>query len=363
MFGPRSTGKTTAIEDAIRGKSPPPIWIDLLDDQVFQEYLRSPSELLKRVSDQPQAPIVIDEIQRLPKLLNEVQRLLQKNSDLRFLMTGSSARKLRRKGSNLLGGRAWEARMLPLTFAEIPDFDLEKYLNCGGIPSIYLSQNPKEELRAYTSLYLREEIVNEAAVRNLENFTRFIDAMALQNGRELHFQGIAKDVGFPAKTVANYVDILKDTLLGYELPAFRKTRHRKAITRSKFYFFDVGVAHHLSRSSELIRPGSELFGAALEHWVIGELRAMLSYQRRDETLTYWRSTSGFEVDVIVGNRAAIEIKATQRVQSQDLRGLKALREEGLIQKMMLVSRDPERRTVEGIELIPWWDWILEIEKI
>jgi len=346
LFGARATGKTTLIEKQLPGA----FILNLLDDEVYERLLRRPKVIEESLTPASRI-IVIDEVQRLPKLLNEVQRLM-KRKELVFLLTGSSARNLKRGGANLLGGRAWEAHLHPLTFHEIPNFDLLRYLNVGGLPAVYLSRAPQEELKSYVSLYLREEVFSEALVRKEELFLRFLDVIALNNGEELHYQGLSNDSGVQAKTIQNYVQILEDTLIGFQVLPFLATKKRKAISRSKFFFFDLGVVNRLARRSEILE-GSEIFGKAFEHFVARELRSYLSYRRHDEELCYWRSTSGFEVDFVIGREIAIEVKSTEMVVEGHLKGLKALREEGLVKKSVVVSQDPEKRVLDGVEILPW----------
>jgi uncharacterized protein len=348
LLGPRATGKSTLVEHQL----PDTTIYDLLDDDVYTRLLKRPRALGEEIaSGNAGKLVVIDEIQKLPGLLDEVQRLIDKQG-VRFLLTGSSARKLRRGGANLLAGRAWPAALFPLTSAEIPRFDLLQYLNRGGLPAIYPSEDYAEELSSYANLYLREEIVAEALVRKVDSFARFLDVIALSNGEELHYQGISNDAGVPVRTVQSFVQILEDTLLGFTVPAFGATRRRKAITRPKFFLFDVGVTGTLARRGE-IRERSELFGRALEHFIALELRAYLSYRRRDEMLCYWRSTSGFEVDLILGDQLAVEVKASRQASEHDLRGLRALREEGLVRRYAVVSLDDAKRKLDGIEIWPW----------
>jgi len=350
LFGPRATGKTTLIRKQI----PEALIFDLLDDEVYERLLRRPKVIEESLTPETRT-VVIDEIQRLPKLLHEVQRLMRSRERV-FLLTGSSARTLRRGGANLLGGRAWEAELHPLTSREIPAFDLLRYLNVGGLPAIYLADSPEEELKSYVSLYLREEVFAEALVRKEEYFLRFLDVMALSNGEELHFQGLSNDSGVQARTIQNYVQILEDTLIGFQVPPFLATKKRKAIARSKFFFFDLGVVNRLARRSGIVE-GGELFGKAFEHFIARELKSYLSYRRRDHDLSYWRSTSGFEVDFVVGREAAIEVKSSDLVVEGHLRGLRALREEGLWRKYLVVSRDPARRRLDGIEILPWTEFL------
>lgn len=346
LLGPRSTGKTFLIRQQLPGAKV----YDLLDSDVYARLARRPRTLGEELADW-KGPVVLDEIQKLPSLLDEVHRLIEARG-LKFLLTGSSARKLRRGGVNLLGGRAREARLFPLCSQEIPEFDLTTYLNRGGIPRIHASLDFREELQGYAGLYLSQEIMAEALVRKVGPFARFMDVAALQCGEELNFEGLASDCGVPARTVQNYVSILEDTLIGFQVPSFRATRKRKAITRAKFYFFDIGVVNALAQRGE-VKPRSELFGRCFEHFMFLELRAYLGYRRLAHPLQYWRSTSGFEVDCVVGDRIAIEFKAADSVSERHLKGLKALREEGKVASYAVISLDPQPRRLDGIRIYPW----------
>lgn len=350
LFGPRSTGKSYLV----RQQLPEARIYDLLDSDTYSRLARRPRSLGEELSPSDRL-VVIDEIQKLPNLLDEVHRLIETRAT-RFLLTGSSARKLRRGGANLLGGRARQALLHPLCFPEIPDFDLLSYLNRGGIPRILPRTDYQEELRGYASLYLREEIAAEALVRRIGPFARFLDVMALQNGEELNYEGLASDCGVPARTLQNYVQLLEDTLIGFPVHSFQATRKRKAIARSKFFLFDVGVANIMAQRGE-IRPRSELFGKCFEHFLFLELRAYLSYRRLPFALQYWRSVTGFEVDCVVGDRLALEFKSADAVSDRHLRGLKALREEGLIKDYAVVSMDPVPRRVDGIAIYPWREFL------
>ena len=352
LFGPRSIGKTTLIQAEL----PKAVVYDLLDLEVYDRLLRRP-KLIEEEFD-PKEILVIDEIQKLPKLLDSIQRLIQKKS-AKVLMTGSSARKLKRDGANLLGGRAWEAQLFPLTSIEIPDFDLLQYVNRGGLPHIYYSSQFEKELAAYTRLFIQEEIIQEAQLRKVDQFIRFLDVIGLQNGEELHFQGISNDTGIPAVTIQTYIELLEDTLIGYELKPFIKTKKRKAITRSKLFLFDLGVTRHLARRGTILDK-SELFGKAFEHFIINEVRAWNSYREHHHELAYWRSVNQQEVDLIIGNEYAVEIKATELAQEHHLKGLLALKEEGLIKNYILVSQDPAPRVMKGIQIMPYRDFLREI---
>jgi predicted AAA+ superfamily ATPase len=346
LFGPRGTGKSWLIDQTLKEARV----YDLLDLEVFRRLVSRPKILEEETLD-PTQLIVIDEIQKLPSLLDEVHRLIERKH-FKFLLTGSSARKLRRGGSNLLGGRARESSLFPLVSAEIPEFDLLTYLNRGGLPALYFSDSYQEDVDAYIGLYLREEIIAEAKLRSVAPFVRFLDVAALSTGEEINFTSLASDCGVSPSTVENYVQLLEDTLIGFQLPAFSKTIKRKPITRSKLYLFDIGVTNALCRRGE-IKSKSELFGKAFEQFIILELRAYLSYSRSKEVLSYWRSTSQFEVDCIVGNKLAIEIKSTELVSEKHLKGLKALKEEGLIERYIVISQDTELREIDGIIVYPW----------
>jgi len=351
LFGPRGTGKSFWIRHSL----PKVKMFDLLDSDVYGRLLRRPRQLGEEISAQEHI-VVIDEIQKLPALLDEVHRLIETRG-IKFLLTGSSARKLRHSASgvNLLAGRAWEAGFYPLCSREIPDFDLSRYFNRGGLPRAWLSPSPAEELKNYARLYLSEEIKAEALTRKIDNFVRFLDVMALQNGKEMHYANVSSDAGVPVRTVENYIQILKDTLIGFDILPFLAARRRKAITRSKFYFFDVGVTNGLARRGEVL-PGSAAFGECFEHWLMMEMRAWLGINRRGEPMQYWRTKTGLEVELIVGDKLALEFKATPQVIDRHLKGLKALREEGLVKDFAVVSLDPVPREVNGIKIYPWTEF-------
>ncbi len=356
LFGPRSIGKSFLIAEEL----PEVLTFDLLDDDIFERLQRRPKQLAEEIPAGCKF-VVIDEIQKLPKLLDEVHRLIE-SRNLNFLLTGSSARKLKRSGANMLGGRAWEAHLMPLTMHEIDDFDLLKYFNRGGIPRIYQSNNPEEDLKAYVRLYIHEEIKAEAAARNIDNFVRFMEVIALSNGKELHYQNLSNESGVPPRTIEKYVEVLKDTLIGFELTPFTKTKKRQAISRAKFYFFDIAVVNQITQRGQ-VTMNSPLFGECFEHFLILECRAYLSYTRQDFSMHYWRSYDKKEVDLIIGNKLAIEFKSSKQVTSAHLTSLKSLREEGLIKKYAIVSQDPIKREIDGILVIPWQDFLQELPQL
>lgn len=353
LFGPRATGKSTLI-----AQYPEEAKVyDLLDSDTYRRLLRSPGLIAEET--EAQHLVVIDEIQKLPELLDEVHRLITKRKQT-FLMTGSSARKLRRGAANLLAGRAFQAELFPLTSAETPGFDLPTYLNTTGLPEFYGDGMAGEFLHAYVGTYLKEEIQAESLVRNLPGFTRFLEVVALSNGEEINYASISSDTGVAARTLENYFSILDDTLIGFRVVPFQSTKKRKAISRPKYYLFDVGVVNALANRGGIALK-SELFGRAFEHFIALELRAWLSYRRVRLPLQYWRSTSKFEVDFILGNQLALEVKGTDLVTAKHLKGLRALKEEGLIGEYAVVSLDPEpRRTDDGIRI---WPWRLFLEKL
>jgi predicted AAA+ superfamily ATPase len=349
LFGPRQTGKTFLIRLVL-----PDVRVyDLLDSSVYLALSQRPSRLAEELMPQDEV-VVIDEIQRLPDLLNEVHRLIEQRG-IRFLLTGSSARKLRRGGVNLLGGRARTRYLHPLTYNELGShFDLSRAIERGLLPSIYFSDDPKADLDAYTGTYLQQEIVAEGATRNVPAFSRFLRVAALCNATLVNYTNISNDAQVPRTTVYEYFEILKDTLLLHEVPAWRLSKKRKPLVSSKYYFFDVGVVSALQ--GRLVKPATPEFGAAFETWLLHELLAYRDYVS-GEAVNYWRSTSGFEVDFILGNHTAIEVKAKDNVSSADLRSLRALAEEKKLKRYLCVSLEPRRRLVEGIMVLPYQDFL------
>ncbi len=349
LFGPRATGKSTLIKQQLSASA---TVIDLLDSRLYLRLLNSPHDLESIIhSDNKSGIVVIDEIQRVPELLNEVHRLIE-NKKLTFLLTGSSARKLRRGKANLLAGRVWEARLFPLTWKEIPDFNLERFLRYGGLPPVYLSKYPDEELDAYVNTYLKEEIMAEGLIRKLPPFSRFLHAAALTNGEMINFSKLANDCQVPPSTVTEYVGLLEDTLVGFLLPAWTESTKRKAISTGKFYFFDPGITHTLAGTQTLDR-NSDLYGKSFEQFIGMEIRAYLSYKRRKLQFSYWRSTHGYEVDFLIGRETAVEVKASQKISRRDFKGLKALEEEKIFKNYILVSQDPINTRDNNFQALYW----------
>lgn len=347
LFGARQTGKSTIL----RQQLPNSIFIDLLDTSIKSRFRRRPVLLYEMLCDKPEGTLVIiDEIPEVPELLNEVHRLISEK-ELVFILCGSSARKLKRKGYNTLGGRAFPVYLYPFVSAEIPDFDLDHALLSGMVPPHYLAKNPTRRLSAYIDVYLKEEIKEESLVRNLDAFHRFLEVAALTDGEMVNYNNIAQDCGVSATTVAAYFEILEDTLIGYRIPAYTKTMKRRLVQAPRFYYFDVGVVNYLLHRKSLERGTTE-YGHAFEHLVIQEIVAYLNYSHSDEKLSYWRTYSGIEVDAVIGDaRIAIEIKSVDEVQTRHLKGLKAFAEDYPASRRIIVSLDPFNRHMGDIECI------------
>lgn len=350
LWGPRQTGKSTLLRETY----PDALWIDLLRSETYRRYLQNPERLREEFEASPAiGQIVIDEIQKVPRLLDEVHWLIE-NRGAHFALCGSSARKVKRGAANLLGGRALRYQLHGLTAMEIgAELDFKRLLNYGYLPSVYLSAQPRRRLDAYVSDYLREEVTAEALVRNVPAFADFLAIAALGDTEPVNFSNIARECGVSSHTVKSYFEILEDTLLGRWLPAFRKRPKRRQVQMPKFYFSDLGVVNFLARRRGL-EPGSELYGKAFENWVHHELVSHISYSGSFAELSYWKLTTGVEVDFIVGDMAvAIEVKATDNVVSHHLKGLRELaRDHPEVGERALVCLEPKsRRTDDGILIL------------
>lgn len=361
LWGPRKVGKTYWISHSLKGAT----IIDLLKTDTLAEYISRPALLRERYQNHKSAGsglarlIVIDEVQKVPQLLDEVHWLIE-NKGLSFLLTGSSARKLRRGHANLLGGRAWRKTMVPLSYTEVTDFDLERIMISGLLPSHYLSTNLVEELRAYVADYLKEEIIAEAITQNIPAFNEFLRVAAITSSELINYVNIARETGVSHKVIRTYFDILEDTYLGFRIPPWKKSKNRRMITTEKFYLFDVGVANYLSRRQP--RIGSPEFGKAFEHYILMELKAYQAYRNPDMPITFWRTSTGREVDFILGEKElAIEIKGSSRVHEGDIRPLQALIEDGPIKKRCLVCLEKQPRNIANhIQILPWQMFIEQL---
>jgi len=349
LWGARQTGKSTLLKTMF----PNALTFDLLLSRVYNNLLKNPDDLRESVLANPdKSPVIIDEIQRLPNLLNEVQWLIV-NHNVRFILSGSSPRKIIRSGANLLGGRALRYELYPLIYPEIPNFDLLRALNNGLLPRHYDSANPKKLIASYIGNYLRDEIVAEAKIRDAGIFSNFLDSVAFSNGEMVNYTNIAADCGVSATTVKEYFQILEDTLLGRYLPSFQKKPKRKVIVAPKFYLFDIGIANYLLNRGK-IEKGTELFGKVFEHFIYQEIYAHSRYSDKEYPIFYWRTTSQLEVDFILGDHeVAIEVKSTDHVDSRHLKGLLAFSEEYEVKKSIVVSNDPLPRLIGNILVLPW----------
>lgn len=349
LLGPRQTGKTFLIRRTLENVRV----YDLLDAEIYLALSRNPERIGEELQPQDRM-VVIDEIQRLPELLNEVHRLIEARG-IRFLLTGSSARKLRRGGVNLLGGRARTQYLHPLTYKELKGhFDLFRAIERGLIPSIYFSDEARADLQAYAGSYLQQEILAEGATRNIPAFSRFLRVAALCNATLVNFTNVANDAQVARTTVYEYFEILKDTLLLYELPAWKKSTKRKPLASSKYYFFDIGVVAVLQGRE--FRTGTPEFGEAFETYLMHELKSYCDYIS-GEQLSYWRSTSGFEVDFIIGDHTALEVKAKKNLSPTDIKSLRMLAEEGKLKRYLCVSMEPRRRKVGDIDILPYREFL------
>jgi predicted AAA+ superfamily ATPase len=332
--------------------------IDLLKTDAFAEYASRPSLLRERFSSpegaKRRAPIVIDEIQKLPVLLDEVHWLIE-NRKRTFLLTGSSARKLRRGHANLLAGRARRRHMRPLCFPEVDRLDLERVVLCGLLPPHFLSDDPLDDIRSYVNDYLKEEIVAEGLAVNLPAFSDFLRVAAITSSELLNYTNVAREVGVSAKVVHGYFDLLEDTMLGYRLAPWTKSRNRRMILTPKFYLFDVGIANYLARRRPA--PGTPEFGKSVEHLVLMELQAFRAYRSPDLEIRYWRTSTGQEVDFVLNDfEAAIEVKASARVADAALAPMAALGDDGRVRRRIVVCLERQPREVTDrhgrIRLLP-----------
>lgn len=353
LWGPRQVGKTTLL----RQTYPDAVWVDLLKADEFRRYTTNPErlreELLAMTHARRPTQVVIDEIQKVPSLLDEVH-WLHENQGVQFALCGSSARKLRQGGVNLLGGRALRYELGGLTAKELgAAFDIERMANNGWLPRIYASDRAARLLDAYVGDYLQQEIAAESLVRNLPAFSDFLTAASFSDAEIVNQINIARECGVSAATVGNYFDILIDTLLGHWLPAYTKRPKRRVIQAPKFYFADVGIVNHLARRGRMV-PGTELFGKAFESWLHHELRLWLRYREAPAALAYWRLASGIEVDFVVDDLSlAVEAKSSRVITDTHLKGLRQLAVDQTVRHRAVVCLEPKRRlTNDGITIVP-----------
>jgi predicted AAA+ superfamily ATPase len=350
LWGARQTGKSTLLKSLFPDS---PFYFDLLLNKEYDRFQRNPSLLIEILAlADSDKPVIIDEIQRLPALLYEIQWLMV-NKNFRFILSGSSPRNILRAGGNLLGGRAIRYELYPLIYPEIPEFDLMKAVNNGLLPRHYLAQNANKLLSGYLGSYLRDEIMMEAKIRNINSFSRFLEAAAFSNGEMVNYSNIASDCGVSPPTVKEYFQILEDTLTGRFLPSFQKKPKRRVILAPKFYYFDIGITNYLLKRGR-IEMGSESFGKVFEHFIYQEIYAHSRYSGLNYPVSYWRTTSQTEVDFVLGDHeTAIEVKATDNANPRHFKGLTSFGGEYAVKNLILVSNDPFPRQVNNIIVYPW----------
>lgn len=359
LFGPRQTGKSTYLQRQF----PDALYINLLKNSEYQDFLNNPSRLENLVTyfikNSKSRIIIVDEVQKHPILLDEVHQLIETHKDLRFILTGSSARKLKRGGANLLGGRASWFEFFPLCYAELGENKNElwmKGLSIGKLPAIIQSSDAVSDLKDYIGIYLKEEVQAEGLTRSLENFSRFLNVAALVNAEQVNYTSIGSDAQISPSLVRDYFEILTDTLIGHNLNAFESTTKRKAMTSNKFYLFDCGVAMSLAGRKE-IAYGTPEFGKYFEQAIFLELKTYLSYTRSDKKIEYWRSLTKYEIDFLIfdnlSNIVAVEVKSGTNPSAKDFKGFKAFEEEFKLKKKIVVSQVQRPMTTSaGIDILP-----------
>jgi predicted AAA+ superfamily ATPase len=351
LWGPRKTGKTTLL----RQQFPEACWIDLLDYDLFLSLSQRPSSLRQILEAQLSNTVVIDEVQKVPNLMDEIHWLIE-NRGYQFILCGSSARKFRRGKSGLLGGRAWRFELYPLVTKELKSFDLDRALHVGLIPSHYFASAPEMDLKGYVQDYLKEEVQAEALTRNLPAFSKFLRAAAITNGMLLNYSNAARESGVSVKTIREYYQILEDTLIGRQLAPWRKAKKRRLIETAKFFFFDTGIVSNLLEQRSLV-SGTKEYGRAFEHFILQECWAYRHYSKLEFPISFWRTASGSEVDLILGDaEVAIEVKASSGVADRT-KGLHLFHEENNCRKSLIISKEPRPRKISSqITVLPWQDF-------
>ncbi|MEX2285269.1 MAG: AAA family ATPase [Gemmatimonadota bacterium] len=351
LFGPRGTGKTTLLRTAL----PDALSVNLLQPEVFREMAARPERLRELVlGNREQTDVIVDEVQRVPELLHVVHDLIEGRPGVRFVLTGSSARKLRREGVDLLAGRAVLRTLHPFMAAELPAFDLTKALDLGLIPLIWSAADPRDALGAYAALYLEQEVQAEGLVRSIGGFARFLEAVTFSHASVLNLSNVARESGVSRKTVEGYLEILIDLLVAFRIPVFTRRAQRATVSHPKFFLFDAGVFRSLRPRGPLDRP-EEIEGAALEGLVAQHLRAWIAYTNGDFELSYFRTSSGVEVDFVVYGADgfwAIEVKNTAQVRIADVRALRSFGRDYPEAQLLLLYRGKDRVSVNGVQCVP-----------
>ena len=360
MFGPRGTGKSTWLRTVMKNA----LWVDLLDPEEFRSYSARPERLRELVlGNRDKRIIVIDEIQKVPDLLSVVHMLIEKKQGWQFILTGSSSRKLKRTGVDLLAGRVLKLTLHPFMAAELgKKFNFEKGLKFGLLPLVVTALEPDKVLRTYSALYMREEVQMEGLVRNISGFSRFLEAVSFSHGAVLNISNVARECEIERKVVEGYINILEDLLLSFRVPVFTKRAKRATATHPKFYYFDTGVFRSLRPTGPLDRP-EEIEGNALEGLIVQHLVAWNAYRGEKNKVYYWRTRSGVEVDFIVYGEEvfwAIEVKNTSRIRKEDLNSLRAFKDEYEQCSTFLLYRGKERLLRYGIQCIPCEEFIMKL---
>lgn len=362
LWGPRKTGKSTFLKN----RFPKSKVFDFLKTDFFIEVSKNPALLREQIlaldKRMFEHPIILDEVQKVPHALDEVHWLIE-NKGLRFILCGSSARKLRRGHVNLLGGRAWRYEMFPLVSAELESVNLIHALNHGMIPTHYLQDDEEcnRSLKAYIQDYLKEEVFAEGLTRNIPAFSRFFDAFGYSHGELTNYSNIARDCGVDSKTVKEYYQILIDTLLAVRINPFKKRQSRKIITKApKYYLFDVGVANYLRKRNIQEERGEE-FGRAFEHFILMEILAYRSYSEKDFEINFWRTNTGLEVDfILAGGEITLEVKGTSRINKKEFNAIKVFDKEYSPKRNIIVCNEKVKRLHSKIEVIPWGQFLQEL---
>lgn len=347
LLGPRRTGKSFYI----RNQLGPHKYYNLLHADTYRRLTVRPS-LIRETLLKSDRLVVIDEIQNIPELMNEVHAMIEENSQVHFLLTGSSARKLKREHTSLMAGRAKKMIFYPFVSAEIPNFSLKQIIQYGTLPPVYFSDDPFDELLDYVGLYLKEEVRAEALVRNIENFSHFLEVAARSNGQIINFSQVGSDAQVPPRTVKEYFILLEDTLLGNMLTPIEQVGKRKVITKSKFYFFDMGVVNALIERKTVSSKSSE-FGDLFEHFIYLELKNYIHFKGSNDKINYWSIQNKTEVDFIINKSIAFEVKSTELVTQKHFKGIKLMSEDYQLTAKYIISRDPEVRVIEDITILPY----------
>jgi uncharacterized protein len=355
LWGARQAGKSSLLRESY----PDAVWVDLLKADAFRRYSTRPEVFREELERLEKPFVVVDEVQKVPALLDEIH-WLHENRGIHFALCGSSARKLKRGHGNLLGGRAVRLELYGLCAQELGnDFDLQRMISHGTLPRIYQSAQPQRLLNAYVGEYLKEEVMAEGLVRNLPPFSEFLNSAALGDTEQINYTNIARELGVARDSVRGYYQILSDTLLATLLPVYRKRPKRRLSIADKFYFHDVGIVNFLARRGKP-EPGSEAFGKAFENWVFHELRCYNQYAERFAQFSFWRLSTGVEVDFIINDlECAIECKSGTAVRDHHLKGLRELKKDHPVcKRRIVVSREPvSRMTRDGIEILSVEDYL------